>query len=309
MSATFKMQTEFEPVADDLAAGRPLWWTVGPSGELAVLFVDRRHLEHVPYIKGWVGWIPEVPFAGVLVIRHADGSVQRRTIEAVSMRTSHIALLPDTSLLVVGGRARRDETGVWTPNALVLSPEGERQSAFCVGDAIDVLVTDRGGAIWTAYGDEGIYGDHPQSAAGLAGWSEQGQVLWTPSGRLPEWPLAGCAAATEDDGVWLAWYSSARSEGTFLTRIESTTGEVTSWRSPVPSPDGLAIRGNRAILTRRNHNEPSTEVFRAELVDDSWTVTDSQRVAMPGRVVVRCGQGRDGLLWLRAGDVWLRIEA
>ncbi|MEU8080941.1 hypothetical protein AB0B31_36500 [Catellatospora citrea] len=111
---------------------------------------------------------------------------------------------------------------------MALSPEGERQAAFCVGDAIDVLVTDRGGAIWTAYGDEGIYGDHPQSAAGLAGWSERGQVVWTPSGRLPEWPLAGCAAATEDDGVWLAWYSSGRSDGTFGTAVANDLIKVRS---------------------------------------------------------------------------------
>ncbi|MFD0592020.1 hypothetical protein ACFQZ4_05140 [Catellatospora coxensis] len=87
------------------------------------------------------------------------------------------------------------------------------------------------------------------------------------------------------------------------------TGEVTSWRSPVRSPDGLAVRGDRAILTRRHHNKRSTEVFRAELVDDAWTVTDRREVAVPGRVVMRCGQGRDGFLWLRTGDVWLRIEA
>lgn len=77
----------------------------------------------------------------------------------------------------------------------------------------------------------------------------------------------------------------------------------------MPSPDGLAVRGDRAVLTRRNHNEPSTEVVRAALVDDSWIITQRVEMAVPGRVVLRCGQGRDGLLWLHAGDVWLRIEA
>ncbi|WP_155369983.1 hypothetical protein [Catellatospora vulcania] len=310
MSAIAVPQMVWEPSAADLSAGRcPLWWTVGPSGALAVLFVDRRHLRQVPYIKGWVGLIPEVPFGGVLVIRNTDGSVQRRTIESLPMGTSHIALLPNDRILIVGGRADRDDTGAWTPNALVLSPDGEQQNTFCIGDDIDVLVTDQSGAIWAAYGDEGIYGGHPQSAAGLAGWTDRGRVAWAPKGRLPEWPLAGCAAATEDDQVWLAWYSNAGADGTFLTRISPLTGEMTSWRSPVPSPDGLAVRGDRAVLTRRNHNEQSTEVFRAVLVGDSWIVTERHKTAVPGRVVLRCGQGRDGHLWLRAGDVWLRIEA
>jgi hypothetical protein len=310
VSATVAMQKVWEPSAADLSAGRcPLWWTVGPSGALAVLHVDRRRLMQIPYIKGWVGWIPEAPFDGVLVIRHADGSVQRQTIEAIPMQPSHIALLPDARLLIVEGRAHRDDTGSWMPNASVFSLEGGQQATFCLGDDIDVLVTDEGGAIWTAYGDEGIYGSHPQSAAGLAGWNDRGQVVWAPNGQLPKWPLAGCVGATQDDRVWLAWYASAGNDGTFLTRIVPRTGEVTSWRSPVASPDGLAVRGNHAVLTRRNHNERSTEVFRAELADDSWIVTDRHKVVVPGRVVLRCGHGRDGLLWLRTGDVWLHIRA
>ena len=97
--------------------------------------------------------------------------------------------------------------------------------------------------------------------------------------------------------------------GTFLTRISQVTGEVTSWPSPVQSPDGLAVHGHHAILTRRIHNKCATVVTRAELVDGSWTATDQQRTEVPGRVVLRCGQGRSGILWLRAGDAWIRIEA
>ncbi|GIG63377.1 hypothetical protein Lfu02_77490 [Longispora fulva] len=310
MTAAVAVQKVWQPPTADLAAGRcPLWWTVSSSGALAVLLVDRRYLTQSPYIKGWIGSVPTAPFGGVLVIRHPDESVERRIIRELPMHTSYIALLPDTRLLIAESRARRGPTGTWTPNASILSPEGERQAAFCIGDDIDVLLTDHGGAIWIAYGDEGIYGGHPQSAAGLAGWNEHGQVLWTPNGRLPAWPLAGHAGATENNQVWLAWYSSASKDDTFLTRVTPLTGEVTSWRSPVPSPDGLAIRGNRAVLTRRHHNMPSTELFRAELIDDSWIVTERHTVAVPGRVVMRCGQGREGFLWLRTGDVWLRIEA
>jgi hypothetical protein len=76
----------------------------------------------------------------------------------------------------------------------------------------------------------------------------------------------------------------------------------------VRQPDGLAVRGDRAVLTSRHHNEPSTEVVLAQLVGESWTVTDQRKMQVPGRVVLRCGQGRDGTLWLRAGDSWLRIE-
>ncbi|MEO3746932.1 hypothetical protein [Plantactinospora sp. B5E13] len=304
------MQVVWEPSATGLSQERrPLWWTVGPSGELGVLFVDRRRLTKISYVRGWPGWLPRLPFDGVFVIRHPDGSLQHRAVEAIPELPRHVALLPDARLLLAGGRTGRDDAGAWRPNASVYSVEGERLTSFCIGDHIDVLLTDHAGSIWTAYGDEGIYGSHPQSAAGLAGWSDQGQVVWTPDGRLPDWPLAGCAAATEGHYVWLAWYAGNRNSDTFLSRINPLTGEVVSWLSPVPSPDGLAVRGNRAILTRRNHNERSTEVFRAELVDGSWAVTDRHNTQVPGRVVLWCGQGRDGHLWLRTGDTWLRVEA
>ncbi|GAA2568031.1 MULTISPECIES: hypothetical protein [Streptomyces] len=103
-------------------------------------------------------------------------------------------------------------------------------------------------------------------------------------------------------------YSGNRS-GTFLTRIIPSTGEVTSYPSPVRAPDGFAVRGRRAVLTRRDHNRRSVELTRAEFDGTTWTVTDRRALDVPGRVVLRCGQGRDGTLWLRAGDTWLRIEA
>ncbi|WP_328675372.1 hypothetical protein [Streptomyces sp. NBC_00343] len=311
MSAAVEIERVWAPSVIDLWAGRrPLWWTVGPAGELAVLLVHRKYLHRIHYIKGWVGWGPKLPFDGVLVIRRADGSVQHRPIKDVQVWPGHIALLPDSRLLVAGGRTRKEDTGSWKPNAAVFSlTSGEQQDSFCIGDDIPALVTDRNGSIWTAHGDEGIYGGHPESGAGLAGWSGAGEAVWAPEGRLPDVPLQGCTAATEGDRVWLIWYSGTRRGGTFLTRITPSTGEVTSWPSPVPQPDGFAVSGNRAVLTKRDHNEPTTEVVRAELRGDTWSVTERHTTQVPGRVVLRCGQGRDGSLWLRAGDTWLRIEA
>ncbi|WP_019056186.1 hypothetical protein [Streptomyces prunicolor] len=311
MSAIVEVERVWAPPAIDLWAGRrPLWWTAGPTGELAVLLVHRRHLHQIRYIKGWVGWGPKVPFDGTLVLRQADGSVRRRPIKDVQVRPSHIALLPNSRLLIAGGRTRKDDTGAWRANARVFSLEsGAQENAFCVGDDLPALVTDRSGSIWTAHGDEGIYGGHPESGAGLAGWSGAGEAIWAPEGRLPDVPLEGCTAATEGDLVWLIWYSGTRRGGTFLTRITPATGEVTSWPSPRPRPDGFAVRGDRAVLTRRDHNQRTTEVVRAELLGDTWTVTERHKVHVPGRVVKHCGQGRDGSLWLRAGDTWLRIEA
>ncbi|MFE0448301.1 hypothetical protein [Streptomyces fungicidicus] len=287
---------------------RALWWSAGPAGELAVLIVHRRHLERSRYGKGWHAWWPRDAFTGELVIVTAQGE-RRTAVENVRVRPSHLALLPDGRFLLVGGRTFRGESdGPWSPNAVVFSPSGAPEREFCVGDDIPALITDRHGGIWTAYGDEGVYGGHPESGAGLAGWNTEGRATWAPGDRLPAHPLQGCTAATEGDQVWLVWYTHSRS-GTFLTRVTPSTGEVTSHRSPVDGPDGFAVRGDRAVLTRRDHNRRTVELTRAEFDGATWTATDRLMLSVPGRVVGHCGQGRDGALWLRAGDTWLRIEA
>ncbi|MFF0739017.1 hypothetical protein ACFYVL_01335 [Streptomyces sp. NPDC004111] len=231
-------------------------------------------------------------------------------MEDIRMRPSHLALLPDSRFLLVSGRAFRSEAEkLWLSNAVVFSSSGTPEADFCVGDDIPALVTDIHGGIWTAYGDEGIYGGHPESVGGLAGWNLEGQAVWSPDGRLPGQPLEGCTAATEQEHVWLVWYGSTGPSGTYLTRITPATGEVSTFASPVPQPDGFAVRGNRAVFTRRQHHKRTVELTRAECHGSEWTVTSHRRLRVPGRVVLRCGQGRDGSIWLRTGDTWLRIEA
>ncbi|KOV01258.1 hypothetical protein ADK91_23850 [Streptomyces sp. XY511] len=293
------------PTEDSRAGWRALWWSVGPSGELAVVLVQERHLRRSPYIKGWVGWSVTAPCDGILVVV-SDGAEHRTSMTGIVPGTSHMALLSWSRLLLVSGRTRRDRNGSWERNAVVYSPGGYPVSHFCIGDDIDCIVTDRDGGIWTAYGDEGIYGDHPETSAGLARWDTDGIHTWSPRGRLPVWPLGGSAAATEEAVAWLAWYSHG---GAFLSRVDPATGDITSYRNPLKDTDGIAVRGTRMLLTSRYRNRPGVELSRAELADDTWVITGQEKLRLPGPVVMRCVQGRDGILWLRAGDTWVRIEA
>ncbi|GHE31168.1 hypothetical protein GCM10018782_01500 [Streptomyces griseoaurantiacus] len=294
--------------AADIRQGRKaLCWSVGPDCELSVLLVHRRYLEQTPYIKGWVGWRPAGACPGELVTVTGQGE-RRTTVENIGVWSSHLALLPNSRFLLVSGRTARNRTsGVWAPNAVVYSASGAPEGQFCIGDDVRTLVSDRHGRVWTTHGDEGIFGGHPESAAGLAGWDTDGRALWSPRGRLPQPALEGCTAATDGEEVWLAWYTGSGSRGTYLTRVSPATGETVTYPCPVSAPDGFAVHGNRAVLTRRDHNQRTVTLDRAELGDTTWTVTDRRVLDVPGRVVLRCGQGRDGTLWLRAGDTWLRI--
>lgn len=247
---------------------RALWWSVGPSGEPAVLLVHRRHLKRYRCVKGWVGRSVDTPFTGELVI--ADGQDERRTpVKDVRVRPCHLALLPGSRFLLAGGRTVRADAGdAWMPNAAMFSASRTPEADFCIGDDIPVLVTDRDGGIWTAYGDEGVYGGHPESAGGLAGWTQEGHVRWLPQGRLPDAPLEGCTAATDGDRVWLVWYSGGCRGGTYLTRITPSTGEVTS--CPARSP---ILTGSR-FATRTPYSPPAiTTGVPPNSSTPNWTAT------------------------------------
>ncbi|MBT1188338.1 hypothetical protein HET69_31270 [Streptomyces sp. CJ_13] len=291
---------------EDAQAGwRALWWSVGPNSELAVMLIHERNLCRSPHVKGWVGWSVPAPCDGILVV--ISNGVERRTsVTGIDEWSSHLALLSWSRFLLASGRTRRGQDGNWERNAVVYSPGGYPVSHFCIGDDVDYVVTDRDGGIWTAHGDEGIYGNHPESSAGLARWNTDGAHTWSPKGRLPVWPLGGSAAATEGAITWLAWYSH---EGAFLSRVDPTTDHITSYRNPLKDTDGIAVRSTRMLLTHRFHNRPDIELSRAELIDNAWVITTQERLRLPGPVVMRCAQGRDGALWLRGGDTWTRIEA
>jgi hypothetical protein len=111
------------------------------------LLVHRQYLDHTRYIKGWIGWGPQVPFTGELVT--VTGQEERRIlVNDIRIRPSHLALLPDSRFLLVSGRTFRNETeGPWASNAVVFSPSGTPEAEFCVGDDIPALVTDVHGGI------------------------------------------------------------------------------------------------------------------------------------------------------------------
>ncbi|MFH7599665.1 hypothetical protein WDV06_31885 [Streptomyces racemochromogenes] len=294
------------PGADAAAGWRALLWTVRVEGGIAVLLAQERFLR-----RDYGVWHARERFDAEVVFVSGEGAVQRRVpLRGVEPGAAHFAVLPGDRFLLVRGRSHEGAEGRWEPNAVVHGADGATvERAFCVGDDIPALVTDRRGGIWAAYGDEGIYGNHPQTAAGLAGWSGRGRHTWGPDGRLPAWPLEGLAAATEREAVWLAWYSGG-GEGTHLSRVTPATGEVATFRSPAHGIDGIAVCGDRAVVSRRDHGKHSTTLIRAGLgADGVWTVGGEERLRMPGPVRMRCGQGRDGVLWLRAGDAWVRVRA
>lgn len=260
-----------------------------------------------PEVRGWVGWRVVAPCDGVLVVI-SDGAEHRTRVTGITASTNHLALLSWSRFLLVSSRTRQDETGAWESNAVVYSPGGYPMSHICIGVDIDCVITDRDGGLWTSHGDEGVHGSHPASSEGVARWDTDGTWTWAPlgRGRLPVLPLCGIAGTTEEDVAWLGWYSH---EGSFLSRVDPATGPITSYRHPSRDTDGIAVRGTRMLLSHRFRGRPGVELNHAELVDDVWVITAREQLQLPEPVTMRCVQGRDGVLWIRGGDTWIRIEA
>ncbi|MFJ9693212.1 hypothetical protein [Kitasatospora sp. NPDC101183] len=279
------------PEEDRRAGRRAVVWTVGPEGELAVLLVPR---ECAAPAGSW----PAVrfPYGAEVLVRGARGE-WRVPLAGVGVSPDHLALLPGGRVLLAGFRAG-EKRGGWLPNGVVYGQDGAPVRELMLGDDTRALVTDRGGRIWMAYGDEGVYGDHPMSVAGLRGVSAKGDVVWSPA-DLPGHPLEGLAGATEGRCAWLAWYPS--SAGSHLTRIDPEDGSSSTIPCPVRQPAGFAVRGREGVFL-----SGGGELTRQLLVGKKWKETGRRKVA--GRVDGRA-HGRDGVLWFRADDAWYRVSA
>ena len=85
---------------------------------------------------------------------------------------------------------------VGAANGKVYSREGRRLRELVLGHGIEHLQTTRKGAIWTAYFDEGVFGDDPVSAHGLAAWDASGESTYR---FHPD--LAGLDQTEDPDGI------------------------------------------------------------------------------------------------------------
>ncbi|MFF7453015.1 hypothetical protein [Kitasatospora sp. NPDC008115] len=278
------------PEQDVRAGRRAVAWTVGPDGALAVLLVDGQGRSVLP------------PFDGELVTVTARGE-RRRSLVQVPVEPGHLALLPGHRVLVAAHRAGRGDDDT-SPNAVVLDDEGRPVRDLALGDDLQALTTDRDGRIWMAFGDEGVYGDHPLAHPGLIGTDTGGRVVWRPGkGELPEWPLEGLAAATENKAAWLAWYSEELVG--FLTRIDPAAGISRSVPSPFREPLGFAITGDRGVFLTLG----GELAWYGRTAGDRWAERRRGVLRLPGALDQERAYGRDGVLWFRAGDAWYRVEA
>jgi hypothetical protein len=151
--------------------------------------------------------------------------------------------LPKGEWLLVRGRAADEGER----NAYVHAANGELVRSFHAGDGVaDVQTTERG-RVWVSYFDEGVFGNTPLGASGLALLDRRGRPLFcfTDLGAGPlVQSMADCYALNvcSDRETWLYYYT----DFPLVRLLDRKLGGC--WRMPVHGSNAFAVDGMRVLL-------------------------------------------------------------
>ena len=160
------------------------------------------------------------------------GAWERLELECLPVSYPMVALLPDGEAVVACPRLPWADGEREPRNAHVFGPDGALRRGFALGDAIETLVVDDAGTIWTAHGEEAW-----QDSGGLVRRDARGVLLWD------------SGIASQDDALncnrGVAWAY----RGPSLVRIQD--GATAEYDSPVDRVRALAFDGDRMLLVGR----------------------------------------------------------
>lgn len=204
-------------------------------------------------------------------------------------------------LLLACARSRRG-LGGGDRNGRVYSRDGKLLREFALGDAIGHLQTTRHAEVWTGYFDEGVFGDDPVSACGLAAWDAHGAVIfrYQPDAGLDA--ICDCYAlnVASERETWLCYYTD------FPLVLLREQRIVAHWNVPVAGAHAFAVHGRHVLfadgyaqrgtytLLRLDEGSRCKPIARFELRDEDGAPLAAERV-----------DGRADTLYLyAAGRAW-----
>lgn len=147
-------------------------------------------------------------------------------------------------LLFVGVPLERPGGGA--RNGRVYSRDGRLLRDLHLGASIEYLQTTRQGAIWTAYFDEGVFGDDPVSQHGLAAWDADGECVYRFQPDLAGLDsICDCYAlnVADDRETWLYYYTQ------FPLVLLREHRIARYWNVPIRGAHAFAARGEHALFT------------------------------------------------------------
>lgn len=293
--------------------------SIGPSGEVVALWCapeDAAELTPTTTSPGgatFPGTRASRPVPARVTVHAPDLAVATR-IAALAVGHPSVQPLPDSRILVVGGRCR------WRPegperNAIVYDADGAVLLEATLGDGIEHVRATRRGDVWVGYFDEGTLGNFgwgepdgepPVGARGLVRFS----AALTPEWHYPSYDEAAwggildCYALNVDgDTAWASYYT-----GFPVVRIDK--GTVTGWHNEVSGATALAVDGTRVALyggygpDRHRLTVGVLGADRLEVTGEYVLVRPDGRPLPPTARVI----GRGAELHVLTEDAWLRLD-
>lgn len=152
--------------------------------------------------------------------------------------------LADGDWVVVGTRCAPGAS-----NARRLTPRGELVARFAVGDGVEQIQADDGGGFWVSYFDEGVFGDDPLSAAGLARFDASGRPTWAANtcaantGAAAPPHIGDCYVLNvAGSTAWACYYSD------FPILAVGRDGAARVWRNEIDGARAIAVDGDHVVL-------------------------------------------------------------
>lgn len=142
------------------------------------------------------------------------GLVQKNRIPQQYFNFHYACYLPAIEeLVLVSARCRYHNADNIDRNARVFDLDGNFKRDFVMGDGINDIKVDTNDQLWTAYFDEGIFGNYgwelPIGMPGLIAWDHLGNQQWAyePIDGLNY--MADCYAINigEDNSIWFYFYT------------------------------------------------------------------------------------------------------
>lgn len=176
------------------------------------------------------------------IIRYSGGGCEEISIPDQHWNFHFVQPIDGSNYLLAAARCTRYDDGTADLNAKVYGPEGNLVREFLLGDGIEHLFVTEQNNIWTAYFDEGIFGnygwDEPVGSAGLIRWDAYGN-------RLYEYPNGGkhhiidCYAMNVcgDRDVWFYYYNDYNDFE--LARYRD--GALSYWKTDVESSTAFLV--------------------------------------------------------------------
>jgi hypothetical protein len=296
-----------------------LCWSIGPAGELVVVWVAPGDLGAAtartaePSGVGFADPRSSRPVPAHVTIQ-ASGITTVTRIPALTLAHITAQPMPGGKILIVGARSAWRADGP-DRNAVLCDAQGRVLAEEVLGDGIGHVQATSAGEVWVGYTDEGVYGNYgwgiggeqPMGWTGIVRFSSRLQPSW----RYPvddrddlAGPVSHCYALNVTDAAaWTCYY-----DGFPIVCIRG--GVLSVWRNEIKGARALAVTVGHVALYG-GYGPHYDRLAVTALEEGQACLIGEYRVVLPDGQTVpprSLAIGRGSLLHFLIGSRWYQLS-